>query len=348
MSNTSSLHIRPEDLKYRAMIGTGGIGSGIFFVMNGNHTLGREESRSGYFADRRDYCKLHIISHYVQTLLGPGFETIPIGKVGDDDLGKTLYDEMRECGMNMGHVAVLPGVRTLMGVCFTYPDGSGGNLTPDDSACSEVGVPAVLAAEAEFGRYAHSGIALAAPEVPLETRAKLLELGTQYDFFRVASFTSEEMSLSVSRDMLRNVDLLALNLDEAAVAASVPVVGEAQAVVEGAVQKLCQINPHMFISITAGQEGSWAWDGRLLHHVPAFRAEVESTAGAGDCHLAGLMVGLAGGLALREAQELATLAAALSVTSPHTISKTIGRETLRRFADGIAADLGDDVWRLLQ
>jgi len=221
-------------------------------------------------------------------------------------------------------------------------------MTPDNSACSAVDVPAVLAAEAEFRRYAHSGIALAVPEVPLETRAKLLELGTQYDFFRVASFTSEEMSLNVSKDMLRNVDLLALNLEEAAVAASVPVGGRSQAVVEEAMQKLYQINSHMFISITAGQEGSWSWDGNLLHHVPAFRTEVESTAGAGDCHLAGIIVGVASGLALREAQELATLAAALSVTSPHTISKTIGKETLRRFADRIAADLGDNVWELLQ
>ena len=59
--------------RYRALIGTGGIGSGMFFALDGNHTLGREESRSGHFLDRRDYCKLHIVSHYVCRLLGPGF-----------------------------------------------------------------------------------------------------------------------------------------------------------------------------------------------------------------------------------------------------------------------------------
>jgi hypothetical protein len=46
------------------MLGVGGIGSGTFFLLNGEHSLGREESRSGHFIDRRDYCKLHIISHY--------------------------------------------------------------------------------------------------------------------------------------------------------------------------------------------------------------------------------------------------------------------------------------------
>ena len=43
----------------------------MFFALDGNHTLGREESRSGHFLDRRDYCKLHIVSHYVCRLLGP-------------------------------------------------------------------------------------------------------------------------------------------------------------------------------------------------------------------------------------------------------------------------------------
>ena len=55
--------------RYRAMIGAGGIGSGAFFALDGEHTLGREESRSGRLLDRRDYCKLHIISHYVKALL---------------------------------------------------------------------------------------------------------------------------------------------------------------------------------------------------------------------------------------------------------------------------------------
>ena len=57
----------------RRLIGIGGIGSGTFFALNGNHTLGREESRGGRFLDRRDYCKLHIISHYVRPLLGGRF-----------------------------------------------------------------------------------------------------------------------------------------------------------------------------------------------------------------------------------------------------------------------------------
>ena len=89
------LRIAPDRGRFRAMVGVGGIGSGSFFLLNGNHTLGREESRGGRFQDRRDYCKLHIISHYVKALLGPGFPVIPVGKVGDDDVGRRLLAEMK-------------------------------------------------------------------------------------------------------------------------------------------------------------------------------------------------------------------------------------------------------------
>ena len=65
---------------------------------------------------------------------------------------------------------------------------------------------------------------------------------------------------------------------------------------------------------------------------PIVPAPVTSTAGAGDCHLAGLLTGLARGMPLAAAQRLGTLAAAMSVTSPHTIHKGINTETLEIFA----------------
>ncbi|MHC4800302.1 MAG: hypothetical protein ACYTF1_26980, partial [Planctomycetota bacterium] len=119
-----SLNITLSDRRYRALIGTGGIGSGAFFALNGNHTLGREESRSGRFLDRKDYCKLHIITHYVQTLMGPDFTTLPIGKVGDDQQGQNLLSEMAEAGLNTRYVRPVSGKPTLYSFCFVYPDGS--------------------------------------------------------------------------------------------------------------------------------------------------------------------------------------------------------------------------------
>ncbi|UCE07689.1 MAG: carbohydrate kinase family protein, partial [bacterium] len=211
-----ALNIDINKCLYKCMIGVGGIGSGKFFLLEGNHTLGREESRSGRFLDTRDYCKLHIISHYVKTLLGHNFDVIPVGKIGDDEVGKSLLKEMSETGMNLNYLKHAKDSPTLFSFCFVYPDGSGGNMTTNDSACAKVDAAFVEEAEPEFIRSAGRGIALAAPEVPMEAREKLLELGTEYNFFRVASFTSEEMISVLQSGILRKTDLLAINIDEAA------------------------------------------------------------------------------------------------------------------------------------
>ena len=97
---------------YRQLIGVGGIGAGLFFALEGNHTLGRNESRPARQLPVRDYCKLHIIAHYVAVLLGPGFTVLPIGKVGDDQTGERLYGEMAAAGMDLRFVEQAPGELT--------------------------------------------------------------------------------------------------------------------------------------------------------------------------------------------------------------------------------------------
>lgn len=344
------LNIEAGSLRYQAMVGVGGIGSGSFFELRGTHTLGREESRAGRFLDRRDYCKLHIIAHYVQTLLGPSFRAVPIGAVGDDDVGRRLLSEMGEAGLGVSRVAVISGKPTLYSFCFVYPDGTGGNLTTDDSASSHVDADLIRQAEEDFAAWRGQAVALAAPEVPLEARHALLRLGRAYQLFCAASFTTEELHDSRGREMLEDVDLVALNVDEAAAAAGLsrPEGRSAESVAESAVQRLSRLHPDMLISITAGSDGSWAWDGRALSRCGRCEAEVRSTAGAGDAHFAGIIVGLTLGLPLREAQQLGTLVAGLSVTSQHTIAKEIGRDSLRTFSERCGLRLEDEVRSLLE
>jgi sugar/nucleoside kinase (ribokinase family) len=343
------LRVENGQWRHRAMIGVGGIGSGTFFALSGNHTLGREESRAGRFLNRRDYCKLHIISHYVQTLLGPPFTTIPIGQVGDDDNGARLLDEMAAASLDTRYVRSLAGAPTLFSFCFVYPDGSGGNLTTEDSASSRVDAEWIMSAQAEFERYRGCGVALAMPEVPLAAREALLELGTRYRFQRVASFTTGEMEEVAVRGLLARTDLLAVNRDEAAAVAGLASdVPSSESLVEAVIQRVAEEQPQLALSITAGRDGSWVWDGGRLHHLPALAVHAESTAGAGDAHLSGLIVGLAVGLPLAEAHQLAVLTAALSVASPHTIHPALDRPALWALAQEQAVPLAATLRQLLE
>jgi ribokinase len=337
-----SLSYLPQQLRYHAMLGVGGIGGGTFFQLNGNHTLGREESRSGHFLDHRDYCKLHIIAHYVKVLLGEAFPVYPIGKVGQDDLGTRLVQEMQAVGLETSCVTFSEDAPTLTAICILYPDGSGGNLTLDSSACDQVDSAAVDRADDFFARFRGKGIALVAPEIPLSTRRYLLDKATTFGFYRAASFTRGEMDEVRRLDLLSNLDLLALNLEEAATLAEIPHTD--RSIRETVHQVIAWCRSHsarLALSITAGRMGSYYWDGSALHFTPAFPADVASAAGAGDAYLATLIAAAALEMPASAAAFLASLVGSISTTSPHTIHPHLDAELIRASLPGLSVPIPD-------
>jgi sugar/nucleoside kinase (ribokinase family) len=354
-----------RDAPYRCLVGVGGIGAGIFFALEGNHDLGRNESRPGRLLDVRDYCKLHIVAHYPAVLLGARgergpFEVLPVGKVGRDEVGLRLRAEMKTAGMDVRFVDAVPGHPTLLSVCFQYPDGSGGNVTTIDSAAARVSERDVDLAE----RWLSPGsIALAMPEVPLAVRHHLLRRAGEKGALRAASLTTAEIPEARETGLLSRVDLLALNEDEAAALVGEPwPAAEPKPFLDRCGDTLREFLPTMRAVITAGPRGAFAFDGVAWTHTPALPVPVVSTAGAGDALLGGLLAGLAVGLpfvgtaaplaSLAErplacALDLGALVAAFKVTSPHTIPPDLSLGTLLAFARGHGVTLAEGFERLL-
>jgi len=124
---------------FTCAMGIGGIGSGMIYALEGEHELGRNESRLGELLDSRDYCKLHIVEHYIARLMGASrdpasFRVWPVGVVGNDAVGRRILTEMSAVGIDTRFVRSHPQLKTLFSVCFFYPDGSGGNITSSNSA----------------------------------------------------------------------------------------------------------------------------------------------------------------------------------------------------------------------
>lgn len=344
----ASLTLNPARMRFRRLIGTGGIGSGRFFRLEGNRTLGREESRAGWFLDRRDYCKLHIIAHYVQVLAGDGLRVAPIGRVGRDADGDRLLEVMRGTGMDLRFVGRDARHPTLSCICLLYPDGSGGNLTVNDSASAQVDVADIHAAERELAADGAGCLVLAVPEVPLSARATLLRLGKRHGAWCAASFVSGEMDAVRREGLLEAVDLLALNADEAAALADLPATLPADQLVETAGRAMMGRYPHLTLSLTAGAAGSWTLARRVHSYQPVLDGvEVQGAAGAGDAHLAGLLTGVVAGLSFEAAHALAALVASGSVTSPHTIHPALDRACLQALATRYAPTLPGEVAALL-
>ncbi|MGE5460038.1 MAG: carbohydrate kinase family protein [Solirubrobacterales bacterium] len=344
MSELRTLRLRP-DAPYRRLVGVGGIGGGMFLALQGDDTLGRNESRPARLLEVRDYAKLHIVAHHVAVLLGARssgvpFGVVPVARVGEDDVGRRLVAEMGHAGMDASWVETVPGLPTLLSVCFQYPDGSGGNITTSDSAAARL-------TEADVDHIARlldpRTIALAAPEVGLGARRRLLELATERGALRVASLTSAEIENARASGLLALVDLLALNEDEAAILAGFALDPAAPGPFLGAVASVLDAEgPGMAAVITAGSRGAFALEaGTWVERHPP-RVEVRSTAGAGDALLGGVLAAIAAGVpltvpgapedALSSALDLGVALAALSVTSPHTIHPEASLDTVLALA----------------
>lgn len=323
---------------FTSIIGTGGIGTGVFYRIEGNHAIGREESRRARRLQRRDACKQHIILHYLAVLLrdlGRPVTVAPIGAVGDDEDGRALCGEMAATGMNTAHVESLPGASTLSAVCFLFPAGSGGNFTESNSACERVTPARIDRAWRALKPPRGRTMVLAAPEVPLAARRRLLQRGRSAGAFNVASLVTAEVAPAVRRGFLDLLDLLALNRDEAAALARVPAASKARQIADACARRLLRTHPGLRLTVTAGRDGAFGICGGTVRHVHALPAKVVNTAGAGDAFLAGVMLGQILGLPFMDGAasciHLGCALGSLKVTGRDTIHAGIHLASLRRF-----------------
>ncbi len=321
------------------VVGTGGIGTGVIYRLEGNATLGREESRPAERMPGRDFCKLHIILHYVARLLpqlGVSARVCPVGAVGDDAEGRALRKLMRAEGMDLGLVRTVKGGRTLFSVCFQYPGGEGGNLTEKRGASRLVSAREVSRAEARLRCAGERGIVLAAPEVPLAARHRLLAIGRRHGAFNAASFVADEMS-ELKPAHLRRLDLLSVNREEAAALAGISARRGPLRIARRCLGKMSDAGARARLVMTCGRDGAFAGEGGKIEMLPALRVKAASTAGAGDAFLSGVIVGRAMGLPFTAGNgascaALGRVLAAMSVTSPDTIHFGVNARSLRAFA----------------
>jgi sugar/nucleoside kinase (ribokinase family) len=346
---------------YQLLVGVGGIGTGCFFALDGNHTLGRNESRPGQLLDIRDYCKLHIVIHYVAKLLGAGrsedkFRVIPIGQVGNDAAGWHVVKEMAEVGIDTSLVRMISGKPTLFSVCFQYPDGSGGNVTSSNSAAATLSEADVAPGAEILSAGAKRAIAIAVPEVPLQVRRQFLEAATRAGAFRAASFVSAELTPARESGMLDLLDLVSLNESEAAELVGGSFSSDApEPFIQRCQNFLSGSCPNLRMVVSAGARGAYGVTDKLWNYCAAPRVRVASTAGAGDALLGGVIAAIAAGIPflktrrtgqrlssdpLETALEFGVLLASYKCQCPHTIHPDACLTTLIDFSHSLGLTLG--------
>jgi sugar/nucleoside kinase (ribokinase family) len=358
-----ALHANAER-GFTCAIGVGGIGAGIVYALQGEHELGRNESRLGELLDSRDYCKLHIVLHYIARFMGSGrgpacFPVRPVGVVGNDAAGRQILIEMGAAGMDTQFVRTDPTLKTPFSVCFLYPDGSGGNITSSNSAAGALSFDDLAAALPYMKAAGARGVALCVPEVPLELRRNFLEIASDCGNYRVTSFVLGEIKEAQRMGLVALADLLALNQEEASALLGD---GPGHVLDEGLLAeraaKLTATRPRLRMIVSTGRKGAYGFESGSSQFCPAPVLQPTSTAGAGDALLAGVVCGLAAGLPfikrnesgssfsgriLRTALDFGVLNASFSVTSPHTIHPDAALKELFAFAESHGASISDSL-----
>jgi sugar/nucleoside kinase (ribokinase family) len=332
--------------RFSCIVGVGGIGTGSLIELDGNQTLGRTESRMGHLLDAKDYCKLHIVEHYIAKLVNPPVEekscrVVAVGNVGNDTAGTSLLEKMAKAGIDTSKVRIELERKTLASVSFLYSDKSSCNVTVSNSAAAALDHGQIESCRGELGRAGSSGIALCLPEVPLHERCRFLQLATECGNYRVASFPVGETDSVRSLKLLSQVDLLALNREEAAAFGGVALDRSGDGdVLSACLRVALEENPAMRLIVSVGADGVYVYERGIWSHQSAVPVEVISSAGAGDALLAGVIAGLTRGLPLigqdpknaPSAIDLGLMAAAFSLTSPHSINPAFTLEALQEFA----------------
>ncbi len=232
-----------------------------------------------------------------------GAQVSMIGRIGSDDFGRALRDNLEAAGVDSSCIIV--DEQTPTGVALIQVDDSGQNtivvasganarLSPEDIQRSRAAITEAQAVVTQL-------------EVPLETVARALSLAREA---HVPTILNPAPACPLDRQILALADMLIPNEIEARKMTGIPILGWDSA--EQAARTLIAEGARVVI-VTLGSKGALAVDSGARRILPFPVRAVDSTA-AGDAFVGALAVASAEGRALDTALLEASAAGALATT----------------------------------
>ncbi len=233
-----------------------------------------------------------------------GVSVLFLGRVGGDGFGESLVRALTEKGVDMNLVAEAPDASTGTAFITVTPDGENA-ITVAPGANRSLVSEDVDAASAEI---AEARVLVAQMEIPPEVVLRAVEVATENDTRALVNLAPPR---EVPRALIEKLDPLVVNEHEAAF-----LLGERVGGVDGALAaapELLSLGPRSAV-ITVGAAGAVFSDADSTAHIPAPKAEVVDTTGAGDAFVGALAAQLARDATLEDAVAYATRAGAAAVT----------------------------------
>lgn len=227
-----------------------------------------------------------------------------VGRVGGDVFGEMLVERLKAENVDTRYVVRDPTVHT--GVALIMVDKRGGNLIAVSSGADEKCSPADV--DAALDTISDAKAVLLQLEIPQNTVehavASARRMGSQV-------ILNPAPARTLPRRLLEKVDILVPNALEASYLTGVRVRDVPSAVRAG--RRLLEMGVGNAL-VTLGRRGVVIVTERGTTHLRGVRVKAVDTTGAGDAFCGALAYGLARGMRLHDAAEIANNAAALSTT----------------------------------
>ncbi|MDD4368449.1 MAG: ribokinase [Oscillospiraceae bacterium] len=228
-----------------------------------------------------------------------------LGAVGCDSNGVVLLQQLRQAGVGVAAVRQVPDTYTAMAVIEVFPDGGnrilvlpGANQAMDESWLLR-----------QLSLIRDCDILLLQLEIPLTTVARAARLA--HALGKTVMLDPAPARPDLPPDLWPDIDILKPNELELHQLAGDP---QCRLTLEQAARCLLDRGCRQVV-VTRGRQGSVSLDpaGRVITVRPLLQVKAVDSTGAGDCYSGALAAGLARGLALDSAMQLAAVAAELSV-----------------------------------
>jgi pseudouridine kinase len=246
-----------------------------------------------------------------------------LSAVGDDPQGRGLRDLLKEAGVDVSPLQVLPGQTTGAYLAVVDPHGRL-RMALDDMTPLQAITPELLKKQEALFRQA--GMVFLDANLSAETIAEAVRLSRKAGIPISADPTSRHLASRLTPH-LRNLYLVTPSAGEAEILLGRAIRREDPSEAVAAAQEL--VSRGVCIALISLEEFGVAYATREGRgHIPALRSVIVDPTGAGDALTATVLFALLNKIPLDEAVRLGISAASLTLRSKHTVIPDLTLERL--------------------
>ena len=256
------------------------------------------------------------------------------GIAGSDEGALYLRAQAAQLGVETSDWAAQPGLSADVARIFVTPDGERSIYLQPGATCEhKVAQAEALGETLKTARYLVTEVSLLPLKVVAEALKQASALGKEsfLDLDVPPKLATGGQGLGTKAELKLCLER-ATHLKTSVASAKQWVAGANGAALAKALHKKLNKAPGAWVTVTAGKQGAWLYDGKRVIKQAAFKVKAIDTTGCGDAFQGALMAARSVGMAPGPALRLASAAGAIAATQVGAVPSSVARgATLKLF-----------------